>query len=170
MLKSCLLSDDPDDYMVQVSLWEAFSHLDQHTKDTAESGRHRANFYRLTSFVSEEDNNDGPESVATRRPSQRFDTAQEIVEPCLAESDLWTKDDVCQNETRNGYVMSPAIGGHGCYDVTGGPGANNNKNSPSHRRHATFDASLLSAHHVDNQETLVIKDRLHGYVRPHPGL
>ena len=165
VLVRCLESDNPDDYVIQVSQWEAYVFDDD---STPEDPRSRCYTFHSTQDAKDEDlptRATALEQGASQRG--RFDSVTSVEEePHLSGCDLWETDRTSHDVTREGYVMSPDAAGYGGYNVTEGC-KGEHEGRGGHNRRASFDASLLSTH---TRETFVIKERLHGYVRPAPNL
>lgn len=93
--------------------------------------------------------------------------------PLLSSADLWEKDNTCRQATRDGFTLSPDSHGYGGRNVTIGLGEvastpTNGIQRPRHRRAVSLDPGTLTGQRMqEDVESLVIKDRLHGYVRHH---
>ena len=93
--------------------------------------------------------------------------------PLLSTVDLWEKDNACRQATRDGFTLSPDSHGYGGRNVTIGlgeaaAGPTHDISQTRHRRAVSFDPGLVNQRLQEELESLVIKDRLHGYVRHHP--
>lgn len=119
-----------------------------------------------------------PSFIGTRRPSNigrsvsAFTTPAVGDGPLLSSTDLWDKDKTCHEATREGFIMSPDAHGYGGRNVTIGLGEaasipTQAVSGQRHRRAVSFDPGLVSQSLQEEVESLVIKDRLHGYVRHH---
>jgi len=69
---------------------------------------------------------------------QRRNSTHTGEDPHLTECDLWENDAIAHTACREGYIMSPEVGGYGAYDVGG-----NLEGRLGHRRRVTVDGSLL---------------------------
>lgn len=90
--------------------------------------------------------------------------------PLLNSFDLWEKDNTCHQATREGFTLSPDVHGYGGRNVTIGLGeaastATLDVTRAVHRRAVSYDPDLVSRRLQEDVESIVIKDRLHGYVR-----
>jgi len=165
VLASCLEPDNPEDYVIQVSQWEAYVFDD---KTTPEDRRSRCYTFHSAHFSEDAKVENASASIDTmdQRASQRgrSDSISSMEEePRLAVRDLWETDRTSQDVTREGYIITPDAAGYGGHNVTEGYGVEHE--GRGHNRRASFDASLLSTH---SPECFVIKERLHGYVRTTP--
>lgn len=159
--------------MIRVSQWQTYTF-----DATTASGRGRtSSFYRFNSQSEAAAEDDSHSDEEAGFPFSRFThrrnrtgSHHEVEEPHLSGDDLWDADPVCHDVTRAGYILAPDPGGHGGYDVTGCPGGENDESGHHHRRTSSVDFSVLAAHDANEVETLAIKERLHGYVRPTPHL
>lgn len=150
---------DDDRYAIKVSQREAYTFND---KSTLEGQRGRFyTFHSMQEFGEDKGGEEPNMDVSRPRRLQRWNSTHTGKDPHLTECDLWENDAIAHTECREGYIMSPEVGGYGAYDVEG-----NREGRLGHRRRVTVDGSLLvNIPQEDESETTTIKDRLHGFVR-----
>jgi len=179
VLSDCLLSDNPTDYVIQVSQWNTYT-FEKDSIQTEGDNEGQKQFYTFNVNHTEtilnscaDDIQASGESTLLYRPTiscrrasslNLTDDASLSDEPHLSAPDLWESDLVSHTATRTGYTMTPVPGGP-LQEVTEGLGGADQHPEHFHRFRVPFDASLFAAH-GEELETCMIKERLHGYVRP----
>jgi hypothetical protein len=108
--------------------------------------------------------------VEQGQPVHRTEALQAVEDPHLSSCDLWEEDVIAHEAARQGFVMAPDAGGHGGYEVVGGFAADPLTCSHHNHRRAystnTIDTAAFSATAAKELETEMLRERLHGYVRP----